>query len=287
MPAIEIPVRCFSLEHTLLSGQPPFFLMDYRNGRAQFLVNRALVSMQQTQDALRVEWKGEGSEREIREVVEDRFRLKDDMKLIYKKLIKDEFMLEAVRELYGLRLTLSDPWETLACFICSANNNLRNIKCIVGNISRKFGEKVKVEGECFYRFPDARSLSEADSKSLKQCKLGFRAEYLKNAAKACSGRIDLSGIAGMSYPESRMELMRIKGVGEKIADCVMLFSYGKLESFPVDVWVRRSMKKVYFKNKKLSDAEIQSFARDYWDGYAGYAQQYVYWYGRNKSPNLF
>ncbi|NYZ78809.1 hypothetical protein H0N99_01545, partial [Candidatus Micrarchaeota archaeon] len=238
MPALEIPVRCFSLEHTMLSGQPPFFLMSYEKGRVQFLVNRAIVSLEQVQDALRVEWKGEGSEQEIREVVEDRFRLKDDMKLIYKKLIKDEFILEAVRELYGLRLTLSDPWETLACFICSANNNLRNIKCIVGNLSRKFGEEIEAGGERFYSFPDASCISEADLNSLKQCKLGFRAEYLKNAAEACSGRIDLGKIAAMDYHEGRMELMRIKGVGEKIADCVMLFSYGKLESFPVDVWVR-------------------------------------------------
>lgn len=282
MPFLEIPVKCFSLEHTMLSGQPPFFLMDYTNGRVQFLVNRALVSIEQTLDVLKVEWKGEGSEHEIREVVEDRFRLRDDMRLIYKKLIRDEFTLHAVRELYGLRLTLSDPWETLACFICSANNNLKNIRCIVGNLSRKFGEKVEVEGKSFYRFPDARRLSQADLKSLKQCKLGFRAEYLKNAAKACSSRINLEDIAGMSYYEGRMELMRIKGVGEKIADCVMLFSYGKMESFPVDVWVRRTMQKVYFKNKKVTDKEIQSFAREHWDGFAGYAQQYVYWYGRNK-----
>jgi N-glycosylase/DNA lyase len=281
MPVIEIPASCFNLKHTMLSGQPPFFLMDYQNEKVQFLVNRALVSMQETPNALRVEWEGEGSEHEIKEVVEDRFRLKDDMKLIYRKLIRDEFMLKAVRELYGLRLTLSDPWETLACFICSANNNLKNIKCIVNNLSHKFGERFEVEGKYFYRFPDACCLSEADFKSLKQCKLGFRAEYIKNAAKACCEKIDLEGIAEMSYHEGRMELMRIKGVGEKIADCVMLFAYGKLESFPVDVWVRRTMQKIYFKNKKVSDREIQRFARDYWDGYAGYAQQYVYWYGRN------
>ncbi|NYZ79184.1 hypothetical protein H0N99_03475, partial [Candidatus Micrarchaeota archaeon] len=96
------------------------------------------------------------------------------------------------------------------------------------------------------------------------------------------GRIDLEKIAGMSYHEGRMELMRIKGVGEKITDCVMLFSYGKMESFPVDVWVRRTMQKIYFKSKKVNDAEIQKFARDYWDGYAGYAQQYIFWYGRNR-----
>ncbi|MCX6777046.1 MAG: 8-oxoguanine DNA glycosylase [Candidatus Micrarchaeota archaeon] len=281
MPAITIPVSCFSLEHTMLSGQPPFFLMSYEKGAARFPVEGSIVSLQQNKHELNVEWKGDASEEEIREVVEDRFRLKDDMKLIYKSLIKDEFMLKAIAEFYGLRLTLSDPWETLASFICSTNNNLRNIKCIVGNLSRTFGEKIEAGGESFYRFPDALSISQASLKSLKQCKLGFRAEYLKNAAKACSSRIDLSCIAGMSYNEGRMELMRMKGVGEKIADCVLLFSYGKLESFPIDVWVRRTMGKAYFKNKNTSDKEIAEFAREYWDGYAGYAQQYVFWYGRN------
>ena len=287
MPALEIPTKCFSLEHTMLSGQPPFFLMDYNNGVVQFLTGSSLVSLQQLGDALRVEWKSGETEQEIREVVEDRFRLKDDMKCIYRKLIREEFMLHAVRDLYGLRLTLSDPWETLACFICSANNNLRNIKCIVRNLSKKFGEEVEIEGKCFHRFPEAGTLSKADLKSFKECKLGFRAKYMRNAAKVCSGKIDLGDIARMGYKEGKMELTRISGVGEKIADCVLLFAYGKLESFPIDIWVRRTMQKVYFKNRKVTDEEIKEFADDYWGGYAGYAQQYVYWYGRNRSTNPF
>jgi len=279
MPVMEIPVSCFSLEHTMLSGQPPYFLMNYNNGRAEFLVGSAAVFLEQIQNSLRLEWSGESDE-EVRKVVEYRFRLKDDMKLIYKKIIKDEFMLNAVRELYGLRLTLSEPWETLACFICSTNNNLKNIKCIVENLSCMFGEKVTVDGRVFHRFPTADVISKADLKMLKKCKLGFRAAYLKNAAKVCLEKVDLTGIAEMSYAEGRMELMRIKGVGEKIADCVMLFAYGKLEAFPIDVWVRRTMQRVYFKERKPTDSQIRSFAMEYWDGYAGYAQQYVYQYGR-------
>jgi N-glycosylase/DNA lyase len=287
MPAIEIPASCFNLEHTMLSGQPPFFIMSYEGGKAKFLIGDAAVSVQQIPNGVRVEWAGEGSEEEIREVVEGRFRLKDDMRLIYRKLIKDEFMLHAVRELYGLRLTLSDPWETLACFICSTNNNLRNIKCIVGNLSSRFGEKVEINGKSLYRFPGATTISKANLTSLKQCKLGFRTGYLKNAARICSDKIDLKCLAEMSYQDGKLELMRMEGVGEKIADCVLLFAYGKLEAFPIDVWVRRTMQKNYFKNRKVNDREIRDFARNYWGGYAGYAQQYVYWYGRNKSPNLF
>jgi len=286
MPAIKIPVSCFSLEHTMLSGQPPFFLMSYEKGIARFLVDRAVVSIHQNKNDLNIEWNGDANQEEIIEVVQDRFRLKDDMKLIYKKLIKDEFMLKAIAEFYGLRLTLSDPWETLASFICSINNNLRNIKCIVGNLSRAFGEKIEVGDETYYRFPDAASLSKADFKSLKACKLGFRAEYLKNAAKACSSRIDLRGIADMNYNEGRMELMRMKGIGEKIADCVLLFAYGNMEAFPIDIWVRRTMRKVYFKNRNAADKEITEFARKYWNGYAGYAQQYVFWYGREKFSSV-
>jgi len=287
MPVIEIPVKCFSLEHTMLSGQPPFFLMEYDNRTAKFLVDRTPMSVEQIANVLKVEWKGKLSEEEVQSVVENRFRLKDDMASIYKKIIRDRFMLNAVTTLYGLRLTLSDPWETLACFICSANNNLRNIKCIVNNLSRRFGERAEADGKYMYGFPDALSISKADFRALRECKLGFRADYLKNAAKVCSERIDLKEIAGMSYSEARMELMRIPGVGEKITDCVLLFSYGKLEAFPIDVWVRRTMQRIYFKNKKIADRVIRKFAQDYWNGYAGYAQQYVYWYGRNKSTNLF
>jgi N-glycosylase/DNA lyase len=279
MPVIEISVKCFSLEHTMLSGQPPFFLMEYDNRTAKFLVDRTPVSVEQIANVLKVEWKGKLSEEEVQSVVENRFRLKDDMASIYKKIIRDRFMLNAVTTLYGLRLTLSDPWETLACFICSANNNLRNIKCIVNNLSRRFGERAEADGGCIYRFPDALSISKADLKSFKECKLGFRAEYLRNAAKACSGKIDLNDIACIGYKEGKMELMRIPGVGEKIADCVLLFAYGKLEAFPIDVWVRRTMQRVYFKNKKVSDEKIREFANDYWGGYAGYAQQYIFYWG--------
>ncbi|MEM3555208.1 MAG: 8-oxoguanine DNA glycosylase [Candidatus Micrarchaeia archaeon] len=278
MPVMEIPVTCFNLHHTMLSGQPVYFLMNYENGRAEFLVNNSPVSVEQIENSLKVEWRGESEE--VKKVVEYRFRLKDDMKLIYKKIIKDEFMLNAVRELYGLRLTLSNPWETLACFICSTNNNLKNIKCIVSNLSSLLGEKVVVDGRVFHRFPTPEKISEADLGLLKKCKLGFRAGYLKNAARMCLEKIDLGSLAEMSYEEGRMELMRVEGVGEKIADCVMLFAYGKLEAFPVDVWVRKTMKRVYFKGKKATDLEIREFARNYWGEYAGYAQQYVYRYGR-------
>lgn len=283
MRSLEIPVSCFSLKHTMLSGQPPYFLMDYDEAlnKTSFLLGKTPISVQQIDDVLKVEWKGRGGE-DVRRVVESRFRLNDNMKEIYKRIIRDSFMLDAVREFYGLRLTLSDPWETLACFICSTNNNLRNIKRIVSNLSRVFGEEVEVNGKLLYRFPPPLLVSKADVSSLKRCGLGFRAAYLKNAARMCVERVDLSELAEMSYEEGRMELMRVEGVGEKIADCVMLFAYGKLEAFPIDVWVRRSMQEIYFKGGKATDAEIRKFARERWGEYAGYAQQYVYWYGRNK-----
>lgn len=283
MHLTTLPVKCFNLHQTIASGQPPLFLMDYQNNKASFLFKkRAFVELEQTGDALKINWEGDAGEDEILNEVITRFRLKDDMKLIYKNIMRDKFMLDAVTELYGLRLTLSDPWETLACFICSINNNLRNIKCIVGNLSRTFGERVEINEKCFYSFPDTQSILKADLGALKGCKLGFRTGYLKNAARACSEKIDLKKLEDETYGNGRMELMRIKGVGEKIADCVMLFAYGKLEAFPIDVWVRRTMNEVYFQNRKVSDNKIREFAGDYWNGYAGYAQQYVYWHGRDK-----
>jgi N-glycosylase/DNA lyase len=258
--------------------------MNYENNKASFLFKkRAFVELEQHENELKINWEGEACEDEIKEEVVRRFRLEDDMKTVYKSIIKDKFMLDAVTELYGLRLTLSDPWDTLASFICSINNNLRNIKCIVGNLSCMFGEKVEIGGKRFYSFPEISSILKADFKGLRECKLGFRTDYLKNAAKACSDKINLGSLRESSYLDGKMELMRIEGVGEKIADCVMLFAYGKLEAFPVDVWVRRTMSKVYFKNKKITDKKIREFANCYWDGYAGYAQQYVYWHGRNKA----
>jgi len=278
---ISIPVKCFSLHHSITSGQPPLFLMDYENRKASFLFKkRALVELKQAGDELITDWKGDASEDEIRDEVIMRFRLEDDMKKIYKNIIKDRFMLNAVTVLYGLRLTLTDPWETLVCFICSMNNNLRNIKCIVNNLSLKFGERVELEGEYFNSFPDAQSLSKADFRALRECKLGFRAKFIKSVAEACMDGHLLKKILEMRYDEAKEELIKIDGVGEKIANAVLLFGYGQLLAFPIDVWVRRTMSEVYLQNKKVSDKKIKEFANDYWNGYAGYAQQYVYWYGK-------
>ncbi len=215
-----------------------------------------------------------------RDVVK-RFRLADDIDKVYDNIGTDKFMHAAISSYRGLRLTLNDPWETTLCFIISQYNNVKRIRGIVKGIVSRFGSPIsgpdgKVVG---MRFPTSAELRGATLKELESCGAGFRARYIKDAAEFCTYNMDLYKTS-TAYPKLRAQLMEMNGVGEKVADCIALMGYGKLEAFPVDVWVKRTMEKVYFKGKAMGNAEIREFASDLWGGYAGYAQQYLFWHGR-------
>ena len=129
-------------------------------------------------------------------------------------------------------------------------------------------------------------LSAAEVNDIFSCGTGFRAKYIRSAALAFSDESFADSLYGMEYAEAKAELTKIEGIGEKVADCILLMGYKKLDAFPVDTWVERTMKKMYGKEMQKTKAgnvtmkEIRSFAAKKWKGYSGYAQQYLYWYGR-------
>ena len=196
---------------------------------------------------------------------------------------KDDFMKKAVEFGRGIRLLRQDPWEMLISFIISQNKAIPHIKQCIHNLCMSFGEKITdSEGNIlYYTFPSPQRLKDASMEEVRDCKVGFRAPYIIDAARKVYNReVVLDELFDTSADEARKLLMSIKGVGPKIADCILLFAYAKTEVFPTDVWIKRVVEHVYFKGKDTKLSTIQEFAKDYFGQLAGYAQQYMFFYAR-------
>ena len=155
------------------------------------------------------------------------------------------------------------------------------IKKVINNISEKYGKYIgSVEGADYYAFPSPEELASADEAGLMECRTGFRAKYIMDAVyKVIHGEINLQS-DNMDTDELREMLMSIKGVGPKVADCTMMFSFGRCETFPTDVWVKRIMSELYFGGREASVKEIHEKAEECFGEFAGYAQQYLFNYAR-------
>ena len=193
----------------------------------------------------------------------------------------DEILQKAVEYAPGIRILNQDRFECLISFIISQNNRIPMIKKVISNISKKYGRYIgSVDGEEYYAFPNHEELIKADEAGLMECKTGFRAKYIIDAVqKVIHGEINLNA-DDMDTETLRKMLMTIKGVGPKVADCTMMFSFGRCETFPTDVWVKRIMSELYFNGREASVKEIHQKAEECFGDYAGYAQQYLFNYAR-------
>ncbi len=218
---------------------------------------------------------------EARTDVRKRLGLIDDIGEVYENIDTDPYMHRAIASLRGLRLTESTPWEATLCFLVSQFNNIKRIRLIMKNLIAVYGEEIYVGREKVKLFPTPDALSRASIEGLKRCNAGFRAEYIKSVAQEW-GSFRSERIYKMDYESAKETLMKFDGIGEKVADCILLMGYRKMEAFPVDVWIKRIMEQRYMK-RGASHAEIREFAGRIWKENAGYAQQYIYWYGRNFS----
>jgi N-glycosylase/DNA lyase len=176
----------------------------------------------------------------------------------------------AVQKHWGLRILRQEPWETLASFIASSTKQIAQIRQIVKLVAQRLGQGGA--------FPDVETVARAELPVLLGCKLGFRAKYLQSAARMIdSGQVRLFDLAGWEYERALEELQKIPGVGEKIANCALLFGCGFHQAFPVDVWVRRSIKRLYFPRRRATPRQLREFTRSHFGPYAGWAQQYLFY----------
>jgi N-glycosylase/DNA lyase len=206
--------------------------------------------------------------------------LDEDLSAILGTFPSDPPMRAAVDACRGLRLLRQEPWECLASFICSSTKQIVQIRQIVRELAGAFGEPVVAPADRgpLHAFPGPAALASAGEAALRACRLGFRAPYLLDAAeRVVDGRLDLEAVGRMPTVEAREALMSVDGVGPKVADCVLLFAYGRQDAFPIDVWVRRALAELYFpKARRLTPERLARFSAGHFGPYGGYAQQYLF-----------
>lgn len=197
------------------------------------------------------------------------FDLERDYSALCERFSSDPYLKKAVNECNGIRILKQDPWEALCSFIISQNNNIPRIKGIVERLCATLGEPLENEN---FAFPSAEKIAAAGIEALAPLRAGFRAKYIIDAAeKVASGEIDFQKIYDSPLDDGRDELIKIKGVGEKVAQCALLYGFGKVDAFPVDVWVKRIMAELY--PDGLPECT---------NGVRGIAQQYLFHWYRTK-----
>jgi N-glycosylase/DNA lyase len=202
---------------------------------------------------------------------------------IFETFPKDEPMQNSLRCCAGLRLLRQEPWECLASFICSSTKQIVQIQQIIGLLCVRFGAPLAVPAghEPVYSFPDFTRLAMVSEADLRACKLGFRAPYLLGTARKLR-EVNLGALHGLTLDEARAQLMEFPGVGAKIADCVLLFAYGFQQAFPVDVWIMKALRELYFPKRRVKLPRLRRFSQTYFGPHSGYAQQYLFHYMRTK-----
>ncbi len=226
-------------------------------------------------------------ENDIINTIIDYFDLDRDYTSIKNKLSKiDNNLKESIEFGEGIRILNQDLWETIISFIISANNNIPRIKGIIERLSKEYGQKIEFKGKVYYTFPTPEELKDVSIEEYRKLGLGFRDVRLYETTKMILNKeVDIDNLHNIKDTnEVRNELLKLMGVGEKVADCILLFSTLKrFDVFPIDVWVRRVMNDLYIHKddeKKVTKREIQELAKNKFGNLEGLAQQYLFYWRR-------
>ncbi len=273
----------FNLKYTFESGQPLAFFGDYKlDNNNEFLsypTTKGIFYITMNNNSLSYEFYGDYADEDARKEIIDRLGLNDDLNYIYSKINTDSYIENAIRNLYGLRVTKNDPFETIVVFVISQQNNIKRIRKITLNLIEKFGKQLNIRNENKKLFPDLEDLRKASLNDFLSLGLGFRSKYLYSIVNSIDYDF-INEINKLNYNEAKNRLMELEGIGDKVADCILLFGYKRLEAFPIDTWVKKAMEEHYLL-KKANVKEIHEYANKKWNNLAGYAQQYLFWYKRN------
>ena len=213
------------------------------------------------------------------------FRENDNFEEILSYLKKDKVVKKALGTFPGIRLLRQDPFQCYISFIVSSNSNIPNIKTRLQNLCKKFGKQKKIESKEFFVFPEAKVISKASISEILGCGVGYRAKAIKNASDmVVKNEIDFENLKKMNYHDAKQELLKVLGIGNKVADCILLFSLEKSEAFPLDRWMLRILQKYYSNRFQLTTKtltnnsydDVHQKIVDYFGKYAGYSQQYLF-----------
>lgn len=283
----RIKVEEFDIRYTTESAQPLTFFGDFsKEGRkVEYASNFTRFEVEQHKDFLEYSSFPKIGDAKTRKEIEKRFGLNHDMNRIYENIATDQFLVESIEKYPGMRITENDPWETTVCFVMSQFNNVKRIRGIVKKLIDVYGEKrsIEVGGRdiIIKDFPTPQTFCDLSIKEIMKCGTGFRGKYIKGISQqVVENGFNFHKLEGKKYDYIKEELMTLPGIGDKVADCILLMGYKKQEAFPVDTWIKRIVERVYFKGRVQSIRKIHEFADQMWPEYQGYAQQYIFWHGR-------
>ncbi|MBM3904357.1 MAG: DNA repair protein [Thaumarchaeota archaeon] len=263
-----------NLDHTINSGQ--VFLWE-KFGTKWYGVNGS--------DVLSVDETNPGMVSSYKKQDYDLFREQENFERIIKSISQDKIIKKATKEFEGLRLMRQDPFQCYISFIVSSNSSIQNIRRTLQNITIKFGKKIKFDNKEFYTFPEPKILANATNQELSSCGLGYRVPFVREASSLVStGQINFDYLKKADYNAAKESLLQVLGIGNKVADCILLFSLEKLESFPLDRWIIRSLQEYYpdkfsFEGKTITQKKYQILHQQivkYFGPYAGYCQQFLF-----------
>ncbi|GAT33139.1 N-glycosylase/DNA lyase [Terrimicrobium sacchariphilum] len=267
-PCCKVRAREFDLKRTLESGQV-FHAMPVGKGW-QVLADRTPFYIEQDGEWLLVE---EGRE----ELIARYFSFDHPLEVIYEEFPKDSFSTAALHSCRGLRIIRQPRWECVGTFITSPMKQVSHIRQISLTLRERYGKKVP--GSLINAYPTPDALAALKEEDLRDCKLGFRAKGLLGTARAVAEEtIDLEAIASLPTPEVRKALCTLPGVGRKVANCILLFAYERLDAVPVDVWIGRIL--LAMRKRKGSNLTLEKYSARKFGIYAGYVQQYLFHHAR-------
>ena len=280
---LNVDIDSFNLVHIFECGQ--CFRWEKQDDESYIGVIKDTVLRVKILDG-KVHVKGVTLLDNIEEYLKVYFDLDTDYNKYKSKLSsKDEYLKRSIEFGYGIRILNQDLWEIIISFIISANNNIPRIKKIINAISKEYGNKIMFDGKEYYTFPTVEMLSKATVEELRKLGLGFRDKRVYNTTHMIlENKIDLENLKTIDDTlKMKEELLKLDGVGEKVADCILLFALCRRDAFPVDVWVRRVMNDLYIHSdneEKLDKKMIRNIAEDKFEDIAGIAQQYLFYWRR-------
>ena len=270
-------VSDFNLTHIFDCGQC-FRFNQNDDGTYTGVAKGKALTISQTHDTVILY---DTSEEDFKNIWYDFFDFDRDYKKIKNTLSCDPVMADAITFGQGIRILNQDLWEAIISFIISSSNNIPRIKGIVERLCQNFGKKIEYMGKTYYSFPTLDELQGITADDLSVIRAGFRDKYIIDAIdKFSSGLLSVDYINSLSTTDAKNALMSIKGVGNKVSDCILLFGMNRADSFPVDVWIKRIMEFCYFNNEEQSIKTISDFANSKFGTLGGYAQQYLFFYAR-------
>ena len=264
----RVPIELLDLDLTLGCGQT-FRWKRWPDGSWKGVVGHDVVLLRYSNGRLMIAANPGGHD--ARERIGSYLRTEDDLAAIQERLSEDEVIARGLARVRGLRLVKMPPWECMVSYVLATNSNIKRIRGMIDTVAERYGDPLLDD---MYAFPTIEQLHRATVDELTGCGLGYRAKYIHALCRSVDDDT-ISCMESLPYKNLRKDLKTLPGIGDKVADCVSLFGFGRLEGFPIDVWVKRALERLY--RVAGSYESLRSFAAAKFGPFAGYAQEYLYY----------